>query len=167
MTDFKLDTDALISKAHEMEALLSNPTDDFALQYARMLNSSDSLATMAGDYALKYSHRLKSIDVEGMFNMYKMESEYWHMKLACIIKRFIRNGFYKENAIIAYVLIDMLMNGINEHIHERNDSTGEDTVHDDINYHDIAAGLNALIGHMPLEYAIQCAIIVYDAHDGQ
>lgn len=167
MTDFKLDTDALISKAHEMEALLSNPTDDFALQYARMLNSSDSLATMAGDYALKYSHRLKGIDAEGMFNMYKMESEYWHMKLACIIKRFIRNGFYKENAIIAYVLINMLMNGINEHIHERMMLAEHTVQHDDINYHDIAAGLNALIEHMPLEYAIQCAIIVYDAHDGQ
>ena len=47
------------------------------------------------------------------------------------------------------------------------DSTGEDTVHDDINYHDIAAGLHALIEHMPLEYAIQCAIIAYDAHDRQ
>lgn len=52
MTDFKLDTDALISKAHEMEALLLKPTDDFA----------------------QYAHRLKGIDVEGMFNMYEMES---------------------------------------------------------------------------------------------
>lgn len=102
MTDFKLDTDALISKAHETEALLLKPTDDFA----------------------QYAHRLKGIDVEGMFNMYEMESDYWGRKLVFIIERFIRNGFHKKNAIIAYVLIDMLMNGINEHIHERNDLTG-------------------------------------------
>lgn len=149
MTDFKLDTDALISKAHETGVLckvLCNPTDDYALQYA---------------------HRLKGIDAEGMFNMYEMESDYWGRKLVFIIERFIRNGFYKENAIIAYVLIGMLMNGINEHIYDQDDSTGEDTVHDDINYHDIAAGLHALIEHMPLEYAIQCAIIAYDAHDRQ
>lgn len=82
----------------------------------------------------------KGIDVEGMFNMYEMESDYWGRKLVFIIERFIRNGFYKENAIIAYVLIGMLMNGINEHIYDQDDSTGEDTVHDDINYHDIAAG---------------------------
>lgn len=116
---------------------------------------------------LQYAHRLKDIDAEGMFNMYEMESDYWGRKLVFIIERFIRNGFYKENAIIAYVLIGMLMNGINEHIYDQDDSTGEDTVHDDINYYDITAGLNALIEHIPLEYAIQCAIIVYDAHDGQ
>jgi len=73
-----------------------------------------------------------------MFNMYEMESDYGRMKLVFIIERFIRNSFHKENAIIAYVLIDMLMNGINEHIDKRNDLTSEDTVHDDINYHDIA-----------------------------
>ena len=166
MTDFKLDTEALISKAHETEAV-RNPTDGIIYDVRAYLNSLDSLATVAGDYALQYAHRLKDIDVEGMFNMYEMESDYGHMKLDIIIERFIRNGFYKENAIIAYVLIDMLMNEINEHIHEWNDLTGEDTVHDDINYHDIAAGLNALIEHMPLEYAVQCAIIAYDAHDGQ
>lgn len=70
--------------------------------------------------------------------MYEMESDYGHMKLDIIIERLIRNSFHKENAIIAYVLIDMLMNGINEHIDKRNDLTSEDTVHDDINYHDIA-----------------------------
>lgn len=62
MTDFKLDTDALISKAHETGVLckvLCNPTDDSALQYKRMLNSLDSLATMAGDSALKYEYRLR------------------------------------------------------------------------------------------------------------
>lgn len=88
------------------------------------------------------------IDAEGMFNMYEMESDYGHMKLDIIIERFIRNGFHKKNAIIAYVLIDMLMNGINEHIYDQDDSTGEDTAHNDINYHDIAAGLNALIEHI-------------------
>lgn len=61
----------------------------------------------------------------------------------------------------------MLMNAINEHIDKRNDLTGEDAVHDGVNYHDIAAGLHALIEHMPLEYAIECAIITYDSHDGQ
>lgn len=67
--------------------------------------------------------------------MYEMESDYGRMKLDIIIERLIRNSFHKENAIIAYVLID---NGINEHIDKRNDLTSEDTVHDDINYHDIA-----------------------------
>lgn len=43
----------------------------------------------------------------------------------------------------------MLMNGINEHIDKRNDITGEDTVHDGINYHDIAAGLNACYWNAP------------------
>lgn len=104
------------------------------------------------------------MDVEGMSNMHAMES-FNNMPLDVLIERFSGNGFYRENAIIAYILIDMLMNGINEHIDERNDLTGEDTVHDRINYHDIAAGLNALIEHMPLEYAVQCAIIAYDAHD--
>lgn len=75
--------------------------------------------------------------------MYEMESDYGRMKLVFIIERFIRNSFHKENAIIAYVLIDMLMNGINEHIDKRNDLTSEDTVHDDINYHDIAVSFFA------------------------
>lgn len=38
---------------------------------------------------------------------------------------------------------------------------------DDVKPADIAAGLHALIEHMPLEYAIECAIIAYDSHDGQ
>lgn len=165
MTDFKSDTNALISKAYATEALRW-PTDSRNSDVRAYLNSLDSLAIMTDDYALKYAHRLKNMDVEGMFNMHAMES-FNNMPLDVLIKRFIRNGFYRENAIIAYILIDMLMNGINEHIDERNDLTGEDTVHDSINYHDIAAVLNTLIDHMPLEYAVQCAIIAYDAHDGQ
>lgn len=53
---------------------MRNPTDGIIYGVRAYLNSLDSLATMAGDYELKYAHRLKGIDVEGMFNMYTMES---------------------------------------------------------------------------------------------
>ena len=64
-----------------------------------------------------------------------------------------------------YVLIDMLMNA--KHIHEHDASNDEIIAHDDVKPADIAAGLHALIEHMPLEYAIERAIIAYDSHDGQ